>query len=73
MEDKGWVARTASDDDARVKRLSLTDEGRKVLDDAWPHHADAIRELFLEQLPREDRDILEETFTRIRNASREEA
>ncbi|MGO9310374.1 MAG: MarR family winged helix-turn-helix transcriptional regulator [Spirochaetia bacterium] len=34
MERKGWVKRTRSSEDARVKRLSLTPQGRRLIEDA---------------------------------------
>jgi len=34
MERKGWVKRTRSTEDARVKRLSLTPQGRRLIEDA---------------------------------------
>jgi DNA-binding MarR family transcriptional regulator len=34
MERKGWVKRTRSTSDARVKRLSLTPRGRRLIEDA---------------------------------------
>jgi DNA-binding MarR family transcriptional regulator len=34
MERKGWVKRTRSTADARVKRLSLTPRGRRLIEDA---------------------------------------
>jgi DNA-binding MarR family transcriptional regulator len=34
MERKGWVKRTRSTEDARVKRLSLTPRGRRLIEDA---------------------------------------
>jgi DNA-binding MarR family transcriptional regulator len=34
MERKGWVKRTRSTSDARVKQLSLTPRGRKLIEDA---------------------------------------
>ncbi len=34
MERKGWVKRTRSTEDARVKRLTLTAQGRRLIEDA---------------------------------------
>ena len=70
MEHNGWVERQATSEDKRVKTLSLTTAGRRVLDEAWPRNAQAIRELFLDQVTDEDRRILDDTFTRIRKAAR---
>ena len=38
MERKGWVKRTRSTADARVKRLSLTAQGRRLIEDAQRSH-----------------------------------
>ena len=66
MESKGWVQRRTPDEDKRVKMVSLTDKGRQRFGDAWPSHAEAIRELFLDQLTDDDRISIENTFSRIR-------
>ena len=66
MESKGWVQRRTLDEDKRVKMVSLTDKGRQRFRDAWPSHAEAIRELFLDQLTDDDRISIENTFSRIR-------
>lgn len=70
MEKNGWVERTTAGGDRRVKMLALTNRGREVLGEAWPSHADAIRELFLDQLADQDQAAIEDTFSRIRRASR---
>ena len=70
MEDRGWVERKPAPDDKRAKTLTLTAGGRDILDDAWPRHADAIRELFLTQLDEEERQAIEAAFSRIRAATR---
>lgn len=70
MEDQGWVERRGTGEDKRVKTLVLTTAGQEVLDEAWPSHSEAIRELFLNQLSDEDRQSFDETFTRIRRTTR---
>jgi len=35
LEKKGLVIRKSDDDDARVKRIYLTDEGRNLKEDSW--------------------------------------
>ena len=69
MEGHGWVERKATTEDKRVRILSLTPLGEEVLAQAWPPHADAIRELFLGQLTDEDRRAFDDAFTRIRRAA----
>ena len=67
MEANGWVERETTSDDKRVKVVSLTRSGKRVLDDAWPSHAQVVRELFLDQLD-EDSETFIDTFRRIRKA-----
>lgn len=67
METTGWVRRRPTEADGRVKVLSLTAKGRTRLNDAWPAHAEAIKDLFIDQLASGDRTVIDETFTRIRD------
>ena len=70
MDANGWVERRTSTEDKRVKILTLTDQGQQMFAEAWPSHAEAIRELFLDQLTDQDRHTIEKAFTRIRKATR---
>ena len=38
MEKKGWVTRTTCPNDKRAYLVTLTEEGRQVIDRALPHH-----------------------------------
>jgi len=55
MASKGLIARTKSELDSRANAVSLTNEGRTVLDDALPRLA-RVDILVLEQLPKSRRD-----------------
>jgi len=70
MAARGWVDVSATPGDKRSKTLRLTRAGKGVLDDAWPAHARAIRDLFLDQLAEQDREAFEDTFRRIRQATK---
>jgi MarR family transcriptional regulator, lower aerobic nicotinate degradation pathway regulator len=54
---KGWVHRTYSETDNRVKLLSVTPEGEKVLRRALPA-VRRVQERLLEPLARKDRSVL---------------
>ena len=70
LEDKGWVRREPSSEDKRVKLVRLTSSGEALFADAWPRHAQLIRELFLSQLDDHERNVTEETFAKVRKAAR---
>ena len=45
LEQKGYVTRTVSADDARSRRIALTDAGHALIDELVPHHLDNERRL----------------------------
>lgn len=70
METSGWVRRTSWPTDGRVRVASLTPTGARILHDAWPGHAAAIRRLILDDLNDDHLTMLGDVFTRIDQASR---
>jgi MarR family 2-MHQ and catechol resistance regulon transcriptional repressor len=45
LEARGWVRRQPSNDDQRVTFAELTCEGRALMDQVFPEHAEMIREM----------------------------
>lgn len=70
MEDKGWVEKESSPDDRRVRMVRLTSAGNRLFADAWPGHSQMIRELLLTQLDDHERQVFEDTFSKIRRSAR---
>ncbi|MEV1173236.1 MarR family transcriptional regulator [Nonomuraea sp. NPDC049784] len=61
LESRGLVNRTPSDVDGRGVYVTLTDEGRALIDRALPDHM-ATEERVLSALPKERRDALAHTL-----------
>ncbi|MEV0232873.1 MarR family transcriptional regulator [Nonomuraea sp. NPDC050786] len=61
LESRGLVARTPSDVDGRGVYVTLTDEGRALIDRVLPDHL-ATEERVLAALPEEHRDALARTL-----------
>ncbi|MFI7677084.1 MarR family winged helix-turn-helix transcriptional regulator [Actinophytocola sp. NPDC049390] len=61
---RGLVARTPSPTDGRVVHVSLTDEGRALIDRALPDHV-ANEHRILAALTEEDRDALADVLRRL--------
>jgi DNA-binding MarR family transcriptional regulator len=58
MASRGLVDRRPAADDARGILVELTSEGRRVLEQAAPNHAELVRELFVDPMtPAEARAI----------------
>lgn len=55
LEKRGWVIRSQSAGDARVKIASLTKQGWDAVVKMAPHHVKTVRSLLLESL--DDKDI----------------
>lgn len=55
LEKKGWIARVVSERDRRARELSLTDEGRRVLEALQPIVQDLQKDI-LKPLNKEDRE-----------------
>jgi DNA-binding MarR family transcriptional regulator len=50
MQRRGLITRTECPEDGRGAFVVLTPQGRAVIEQAAPHHVDAVREYFLDQL-----------------------
>ena len=58
MERRGLVSRGACDDDGRAAMVSLTPEGRSVLERAAPGHVESVRRNFVDLLTPAEIDAL---------------
>lgn len=58
LESKGWIVRESSPDDARQKRVRLTEDGQQRIDQALPEHVSNM-EAILGALPSESRAQLD--------------
>ena len=55
LESRGWIVREQSDEDARVKIASLTDDGWDAVAAMAPHHVASVRALVFD--PLDDKDV----------------
>jgi len=69
MEQKGWIAREACEDDARGTFATITPAGRHALRRATSAHVRSIRAGFLDALDERDVADLERIFEKIQTAS----
>ncbi|MDP4015466.1 MAG: MarR family transcriptional regulator [Candidatus Nanopelagicales bacterium] len=58
LQDRGWVARTRCEEDARCWYAALTTVGRDVLESATPGHAECVREVLFDPLTDKQRHSL---------------
>lgn len=58
MEKKGWVTRTTCPNDKRAYLVTLTEEGRQVIERALPHHITKIEETFAVLPPQEQLELI---------------
>ena len=65
LEKRGLVVREECVADARGSMVRLTDAGRAAIEAAAPDHVDAVRTHFLEQLTREEQDLLTKLLDRV--------
>jgi DNA-binding MarR family transcriptional regulator len=65
LERAGYVARAASEQDARVTYAVLTDDGYEKLRSAAPTHVGSIRALFGELFSEEELELLAELLGRL--------
>lgn len=65
LERAGYVARAASEQDARVTYAILTDDGYEKLRSAAPAHVGSIRELFGELFSEGELELLAELLGRL--------
>jgi DNA-binding MarR family transcriptional regulator len=54
MQRRGLIDRVECPEDGRGAFVVLTPDGRAVIDQAAPHHVDAVREYFLDQLTEDE-------------------
>ncbi len=54
---RGLVFRVEDETDRRVRTVSLTPEGRKIITEAYQQHAALIHDLFAPLTPREKREL----------------
>jgi DNA-binding MarR family transcriptional regulator len=50
MQQRGLVVRRESPSDARAAVIGLTDQGRRTIQRAAPHHVESVRRHFIERL-----------------------
>jgi DNA-binding MarR family transcriptional regulator len=65
MEQAGWLARRADDEDMRVTRLALTAAGKKMFDRLWPT-VQRLNDLAIAGLPRSEIQLLQKILGRMR-------
>lgn len=65
MEERGLVARTSCDDDARGARIELTELGASTLKAAAPPHVAAVRSNFIDLLSEDELRVLTDITWRV--------
>lgn len=51
LEKEGWVQRSGVEEDRRGQQCVLTDKGFSILEQAAPHHVEAVLTQFIEKIP----------------------
>ena len=67
MTKRGLVLREPTPEDGRGSRAVLTATGVEALRRAAPHHAESVKELFLDHLTSDELHCIEQIFTRLRD------
>lgn len=67
MAKRGLVVREPAPEDGRGYRAVLTATGVETLQQAMPHHAESVKELFLDHLEEDELHCIERIFTRLRD------
>jgi DNA-binding MarR family transcriptional regulator len=65
MQRRGLIERRNCDEDGRGALIVLTDAGRKAIEAAAPGHVEAVRNLFLDGLTRDQIEMLEKLATQV--------
>ncbi|MCC9197050.1 MarR family transcriptional regulator [Arthrobacter sp. zg-Y820] len=65
LENRGWMERSPSPDDARVTTAALTDEGLAALEGLAPDHVRSVRDLVFDGLDARDVEDLERVGRKI--------
>jgi DNA-binding MarR family transcriptional regulator len=60
LETRGWLVRYASGEDRRISLISLTEEGRAMLEKAAPSHVEEVRRLLFDVIPADKLALLTE-------------
>lgn len=68
MASRGLVEKLECPTDRRGMMVKLTDKGRQALEDAAPGHVTAVRELYLDRITPEERDVLARVYGRLIDA-----
>lgn len=66
LESRGWVRREPTPEDGRGVALSLTPEGRRMIESAAPTHVESVRTHFVDLLSTEQLNVLREAFSTVR-------
>lgn len=64
MEKRGFVRRTACEDDARGSMVEMTDDGRRAIEQAAPSHVEAVRRYLIDLLDEEELATMTAVFDR---------
>ncbi|MRJ75823.1 MarR family transcriptional regulator [Aeromicrobium sp. SMF47] len=72
LETRGWLRRTPDPADGRYTLATLTDRGRRTVDDAAPGHVATVRRLVLDPLTRAQVEQLREISRRITGTIRDD-
>ncbi|MEP6462579.1 MAG: MarR family transcriptional regulator [Frankiaceae bacterium] len=67
MEQRGLISRRNCPTDARGTMITLTAAGRKAVESAAPGHVEIVRRHFVDQLSREEQEVLTTIATRVRD------
>lgn len=67
LEARGWVRREPTPEDRRGVALSLTPEGRSLIETAAPAHVHSVRDHFIDLLTPEQLAVLRDAFTQVRS------
>ena len=70
LEQRGLVTRAPSPDDERGTTVTITAQGRAVLDTVFPGHVAVLTELLFEPLGRADVESLDDVLGRVRDHMR---
>ncbi|WP_216893775.1 MarR family winged helix-turn-helix transcriptional regulator [Nocardia alni] len=71
MATRGLVERTPAADDARGVLVTLTGQGRTVLERAAPNHVELVRRLFIDEMTDEEGKALRSLADRVAAAEQE--
>ncbi len=70
LEKAGLITRTPSPDDERSTVVTVTDQGRELVDRVLPGHVEVTRRMFFDSLEGDDLQRLDEIMSRVRDHMR---